>query len=36
MLDELDASGDLSILEPSFVEAVLDAAAWLHGEWISG
>jgi hypothetical protein len=34
MLDELDVSGDPSILEPAFVKAVLDAAAWLHGEWI--
>ena len=33
-LDELDERGDPSILEADFVESVLDAAAWLHGEWI--
>jgi len=33
-LDELDSQGDPDVLTAAFVEAVLDTAAWLHGEWI--
>jgi hypothetical protein len=33
-LDDLDAHEDQAVLTAAFVEAVLDAAAWLHGEWI--
>ncbi len=33
-LDELDGQGDPDELAATFVEAVLDTAAWLHGEWI--
>jgi hypothetical protein len=33
-LDELDSQGDPDMLTAAFVEAVLDTAAWLHGEWI--
>jgi fido (protein-threonine AMPylation protein) len=33
-LDTLDADTSAEILEPDFVEAVIDAAAWLHGEWV--
>lgn len=33
-MDDLDAQADPEILEADFVEAAIDAAAWLHGEWI--
>jgi hypothetical protein len=33
-LDELDKQGDPDILTAAFVEAVLETAAWLHGEWV--
>jgi hypothetical protein len=33
-LDELDAQEDPDVPTAAFVEAVLDTAAWLHGEWI--
>jgi fido (protein-threonine AMPylation protein) len=33
-LDNLDKEGDLDELTADFVEAVLSAAAWLHGEWV--
>ena len=33
-LDELDAEGHSDVLSAPFVEAVLDIAAWLHGEWV--
>jgi hypothetical protein len=33
-LDDLDAQGNPDELTSSFVEAALDTAAWLHGEWI--
>ena len=33
-LDELDKQGDPNILTPAFVEAVLETAAWSHGEWV--
>jgi hypothetical protein len=33
-LDELDAQSSPEILDPQFVEAVLETAAWLHCEWV--
>lgn len=33
-LDELDRQSDPEQLTAIFVEAVLNTAAWLHGEWI--
>jgi Fic family protein len=33
-LDELDRQGDPEELTAIFIEAVLNTAAWLHGEWI--
>lgn len=33
-LDELDVQGDPSVLASVLVEAVLETAAWLHGEWV--
>lgn len=33
-LDELDKQGDPEILDPSFVRAILETAAWLHCEWV--
>ncbi len=34
VLDELDKQGNPDILTAVFVEAVLETAAWLHGEWV--
>ncbi len=33
-LDEVDKQGDPSVLDPDFVKAVLETAAWLHCEWV--
>lgn len=33
-LDRCDKQSDPDILEPQFVEAVLETAAWLHCEWV--
>jgi fido (protein-threonine AMPylation protein) len=33
-LDELDAQGDPSTFARALVEAILETAAWLHGEWV--
>lgn len=33
-LDELDEQAGPDILTVAFVEAVLETAAWLHGEWV--
>lgn len=33
-LDDLNAQGDADQLTVALIEAVIDTAAWLHGEWI--